>query len=97
MRFLVRITVRLSTDLDPQEQDALLARERARGRDLKAAGTIVDMWRIPGRLANVGIWSAPTATALHAAISSLPVFPWTEVEVTPLADHDLTNDPEGAP
>jgi muconolactone D-isomerase len=96
MRFLVSIAVRLPGDMDAAERDELLGRERARGRELKAAGTILDMWRVAGRLANVGIWSAPTPTALHGAIASLPVFGWTEVDVIPLADHDLTNDPEGA-
>jgi muconolactone D-isomerase len=95
MRFLVDIVVRLPADMDADARADLLARERARGRELKAEGTIVDMWRRPGRLANVGVWSAPTPTALHEALTSLPVFPWTEIEVAPLADHDLTNDPEG--
>jgi muconolactone D-isomerase len=78
------------------ERSALLERERARGLELKDAGAIEDIWRVPGRLANVGIWRAETATALHAAITSLPVWPWTDVSVTPLADHYLTSRPEGA-
>lgn len=77
------------------ERGTLLERERRRGRELREAGLIEDIWRVPGRLANVGIWRAPSATALHEAIVSLPVWPWTEVTVTPLADHHLTTDPEG--
>jgi muconolactone D-isomerase len=78
------------------ERSALLERERTRGLELRDAGAIEDVWRVPGRLANVGIWRAETATALHAAITSLPVWPWTDVSVTPLADHHLTSRPEGA-
>ena len=77
------------------DRSSLLERERQRGRELKQAGVIEDMWRVPGRLANVGIWRAQSATALHEAISSLPVWAWTDVTVTPLADHHLTTTPEG--
>jgi muconolactone D-isomerase len=95
-RFLVQISVSLPPDMPPDERSALLEREGARGRELKQAGIVQDIWRVPGRLANVGIWRTPTATALHEAISSLPVWAWTEVTVTPLADHPLTTDPEGS-
>jgi muconolactone D-isomerase len=93
-RFLVQITVSLPPSMPAAERDALLERERARGRELKAAGTIQDLWRLPGRQANVGVWRADDATELHQALTSLPVWRWTEIAVTPLADHDLTNDPE---
>ncbi|MEJ7696693.1 MAG: muconolactone Delta-isomerase family protein [Candidatus Limnocylindrales bacterium] len=55
--------------------------------ELAAAGTIRRLWRLPGRRANWGIWEAQDATALHAAISSLPFFPYLDVEVIPLAAH----------
>jgi muconolactone D-isomerase len=92
-RFLVRIGVQLPSGMPADERTELLAREQARGRELKAAGTIQDMWRLPGRLANLGVWRAPSATALHEEIISLPVWPWASVEVTALADHYLTTDP----
>jgi muconolactone D-isomerase len=70
-------------------RDELLAAEAARGRELRDAGTILRIWRIPGRTANAGIWSAPDATALHDALTSLPLFAWMSVQVTPLAVHPL--------
>lgn len=94
-RFLVEITVLLPPEMPDAEREALLEREWQRGHELKEAGTIEQIWRVPGQLANVGIWCAPTATALHKAIASLPVWHWTQVEVTPLADHPLTTEPEG--
>jgi muconolactone D-isomerase len=92
MEFLVRIEVNLPPDMDPTARQALLDRESARGRELHEAGTIVRIWRLPGRLANVGVWQAADATALHAALSSLPVFNWTRIEVTALATHYLEQD-----
>jgi muconolactone D-isomerase len=87
MEFLVHIEVRWPGDGDPAEHARLVEAERARARELAAAGTIRRLWRIPGRRANYGLWAAPDATALHDAISSLPFFPWLDVEVTALAEH----------
>ena len=92
MEFLVNIEVGWPADGDPDELDSLTIAERARGTELGAAGTIQRMWRVPGRRANWGIWEADDATALHAAISSLPFFPYLDVEVIPLAAHPT--DPE---
>jgi muconolactone D-isomerase len=47
------------------------------------------MWRVPGRVANVGIWQATDATELHEALASLPLFPYIDARVTPLAQHYL--------
>jgi muconolactone D-isomerase len=86
MEFLVAIDLaRLPADVG----EDLLAAERVRGRELQAARTIERIWRVPGKKANVGIWRAADATELHAAIESLPAFPWMSVTVTPLAAHPL--------
>ncbi len=78
--FLVEIELPQSTS---NERATLLAAAAARGRELRAAGSIVRMWRVPGRRANVGIWSTANASELHEAIS-LPLFPWMDVRVTAL-------------
>ena len=54
-----------------------------RARELVAQGILKRLWQVPGRRANYGLWSADDATALHAAISSLPYFPWLDVDVHP--------------
>lgn len=92
MEFLVNIEVEWPADGDPEELARLTAAERERGAELAAAGVIRRMWRVPGRRANWGVWDAPDATALHAAIASLPFYPYLEVEVVPLAAHPT--DPE---
>ena len=92
MEFLVNIEIRWPADGDPAELARLTTAERARGAELGAAGTIRRMWRVPGRRANWGVWQADDPTALHAAIASLPMFPWCDVTVIPLAAHP--NDPE---
>jgi muconolactone D-isomerase len=92
MQFLVQIRVVLPANLSDEERSALLAAELKRGRELRDAGSIVSIWRIPGALRNVGIWEAADATELHDLISSLPLQPHLEVEVTPLAQHPIDRD-----
>jgi muconolactone D-isomerase len=89
MEFLVRIDTRLPPDLPEPRRSELLRREAERGRALRAAGVLVRIWRVPGRLANVGIWRAATGEELHEALTSLPVWPYAEITVTPLAAHPL--------
>lgn len=89
MRFLVAMDARLPADMDDARVQALLAAELERGRELRAAGTIERIWRVPGAQRNVGIWQVPDADALHAAITSLPLYRWLTVDVTPLATHPV--------
>ena len=52
------------------------------------------LWRIPGRWANWSLYDVADATALHEALTSLPLYPWMDIEVHPLAEHP--NDPPTA-
>lgn len=89
MEFLVQMDTTLPPDLADDERAALLGQEAERGRQLRESGVLRQIWRIPGRLANVAIWSAPTATELHQALTSLPAWRYADITVTPLADHPL--------
>jgi muconolactone D-isomerase len=85
VEFLVHITVTIPQAI----AEEVVAEERRVGVQLRDAGVIRRIWRVPGTTSNVGIWEAPDATALHEALSSLPAFPWARAEVTPLAVHPL--------
>lgn len=87
MEFLVSVEVLWPPDGDPDQRARLVAAEGERAAELAAEGTIKRLWRIPGRWANWGLWEAADATALHEALSSLPLFPWLSVAVHPLAQH----------
>lgn len=91
MEFLVNIEIRWPADADPSERERIFQAELARGRELAEAGLMRRLWRVPGRWANWGVWEAEDAATLHAAISSLPLWPWMDVTVHPLATHP--NDP----
>lgn len=90
MDFLVRVDNTRVYALPAAERDDLIERERARGRELVTEGTIRHFWRLLGAHGNVGIWSAPHADALSEALISLPIWPYADIEVTPLATHPIT-------
>lgn len=87
MEYLVSITVRLPMDFDEARKAELVRAEGQRAKELADRDVIRRLWRVPGGWSNVGIWNADNATKLHEAIASLPLFPWLEVTVTPLARH----------
>lgn len=91
MEFLVAMEVTLPVELSAQDQDRLRNAEADRAAELARSGTLVRLWRLPGRRANWGLWQAADATELHTALSSLPMFPHLDIRVTPLASHP--NDP----
>jgi muconolactone D-isomerase len=91
MEFLVNIQVNWPPDGDPARREELFQAELTRGRELAEAGYMKRLWRVPGQWANWGLWEAPDATALHAALTSLPLWPWMTVQVHALAVHP--NDP----
>lgn len=91
MEFLVSIEFDLPTDLESAELDRLQAAEARQAAVLAADGNLKRIWRVPGRRANWGLWQARDATELHTALTSLPMWPWMEITVHPLAAHG--NDP----
>ncbi|WP_063784449.1 muconolactone Delta-isomerase [Streptomyces sp. SBT349] len=87
MEWLVRTENLLPADTAPAERERLRAAERARAMELRAAGVLTKLWRTPGRRGTVGVYECRDATHLHDTLASLPMFPWMEVTVEPLAVH----------
>jgi muconolactone D-isomerase len=97
VEFLLEIEVKLPSSMDDAQRTRLIEAEHVRGRELAEQGVIQAIWRVPGRFANRAIWSASDATELHAAITSLPLWPYIDVVVTPLATHELGHFCQGLP
>ena len=87
MFFHVRMDVQLPPDLDPATRADLLGRERDRAIELQKAGVWPGLWRIVGEYANISIFDVPSNDELHDILSSLPLFPYMKLQVTPLATH----------
>jgi muconolactone D-isomerase len=95
--YLVEIEIAFPGDYDGAQRSLLLEAERERATSLAAAGVLRAIWRVPGRLANRAIWSVEDATALHDALVSLPLWPYMDVKVIPLATHPVAASCRGLP
>ena len=87
MEFLVRSENRLPAETPAERREELRSAERARAMELRAAGILKRLWRVPGRNATIGLYEAPDPAALHDARVSLPMSPWLDVHVEALAQH----------
>ena len=87
MEFLVRSENRLPAETPPERWEELRTAERARAMELRSAGILKRLWRVPGRNATVGLYEAADAAELHDALMSLPMAPWLDVTVEALAQH----------
>lgn len=92
MEFLARIEQSIPPDMDPDRLAAVKAAEKVRGKELVDAGKLRRIWRIPGRRAVYALYRVDSAEELHEILSSLPLFPWMDIDVTALSAHAL--DPE---
>lgn len=90
MLFLLRIDVSIPADMPQADKDKLRERENARAAELIAEGTMQGIWRIVGRIANNSLWKAETLEILHDKVSSMPMFPYMKIDVTPLINHPMT-------
>ncbi|NYF13889.1 muconolactone D-isomerase [Pseudoclavibacter sp. JAI123] len=87
--YLVNIKIEWPRDLPAQTIHELSVAERQMAATLADAGTLVRMWRVPGRRENWGLWRAADATELHGILSALPVWPYMDLTVHPLAKHPV--------
>jgi len=87
MLFHVRMDVDLPPDLDPATRSDLVSREKARAIELQQTGVWPGLWRIVGEYANFSIFDVKSNDELHNLLSSLPLFPYLKIHVTPLATH----------
>jgi len=90
--FLVENRVALPPEMPEDQRRRLLEEEYERARELLGRGVIERIWRIPGGLRNVGVWRVADANELHEVLASLPLAPWLESTVTPLARHPVEAD-----
>ena len=87
MLFHARMEVKLPPDMPADQAAELKAREKDISQALQRAGKWPHLWRIAGRYANISILDVADADELHALLSSLPLFPYMDIVVTPLARH----------
>ena len=87
MLYCVRMDVRVPHGIDSEYFERLKAEEKARAQELQRAGKWPHLWRVAGQYANISILDVANHDELHALLSSLPLFPFMDIVVTPLARH----------
>jgi len=87
MLFQVEMDVRLPHDFPAEKVEALKQAERARAQELQRAGIWRHLWRVAGRYSNVSIFDVSGPQDLHDILSSLPLFPFMDMRITPLCRH----------
>lgn len=93
MRFLVQMEVDVPHDADREEIDKLKAAERHRAQQLQGEGRWVHLWRVVGRYANVSVFDVGSHEELHELLTTLPMWPFLAVTVTPLTGHPSALEP----
>ena len=87
MLFQIEMDVRLPHDFAAEKVEGLKQTERARAQELQRAGIWRHLWRVAGRYSNVSIFDVSGPQDLHDILSSLPLFPFMDMRITPLCRH----------
>ena len=87
MLFHVRMDVHIPLDLDPDVRAEVVAREKAYSQELQRSGKWPHIWRIAGEYSNFSVLDVSGNDELHEVLSGLPLFPYMDIHVTPLATH----------
>lgn len=87
MLYLVEMTVTIPHDLKPDVATKLKNDEKALAQELQRSGKWRHLWRVAGRYANVSVFDVSSHDELHEILSALPLVPYLDIRVTPLARH----------
>jgi muconolactone D-isomerase len=87
MLFHVTMVVRIPHDVDTEKIRQLGAQEHERAKELQLQRKWLHLWRVAGKYENISLFDVESPAELHEILSSLPLRPFMEVEVTALCQH----------
>ncbi len=87
MKYLVHMDVNIPADLPADAAAEIKAREKAYSQELQRSGKWPEIWRVVGEYANYSIFDVDSNDELHEILQSLPLFPYMDISVVPLAKH----------
>ncbi len=87
MLYLVHMIVDIPDSLPAEEAARIKAEEKAYSQDLQRSGKWPHIWRVVGQYANYSVFDVESNEDLHNLLSALPLFPYMQISVTPLATH----------
>lgn len=87
MLYHVEMTVNLPSGMSAETAADIKAREKRYAQELQRSGKWVHLWRVVGRYANISIFDVGDHDELDRLLAGLPLFPYMDIRVTPLARH----------
>lgn len=87
MLFLVHMQVNIPDTIPAERADRLKADEKALAQQLQQSGKWRHLWRVVGQYANYSVFDVESNDEMHQLLMSLPLYPFMQIEVTPLAQH----------
>ena len=87
MLYLVRMDVKIPHDLPADVAAEIKAREKAYSQQLQHDGRRPHIWPVVGDYANYSVFDVASNDELHELLQGLPLFPYMDIQVTPLARH----------
>lgn len=87
MLFLAQMEVVIPHDADPELVEQRKQAEKERAQQLQREGKWRHLWRVAGRYANVSVLDVGSHEELHELLSTLPLFPYLDITLTPLTRH----------
>jgi muconolactone D-isomerase len=87
MLYHVQMDVQVPHDMEADRFELLKAQEKARAQELQRQGKWRHLWRVAGQYSNISVFDVADHDELHAMLSTLPLFPFMVIQVTPLARH----------
>lgn len=87
-------------ELDPKKGDPdafadLAKKETQVSLSYQREGVVTDIWRVVGRYANYSVYDVDSNDELHRRLTSLPLYPYMDIRVTPLAVHPSSLEAHG--
>jgi muconolactone D-isomerase len=87
MLFHVVMNVRVPQGFDPEKLKQLQVEEHERAKELQLQGKWLHLWRVAGKYTNISVFEVESPAEFHEILSSLPLYPFLEVEVAALCHH----------
>ena len=87
MLYHVQMTVTIPHDIDADYINEVKTKEKAYSQELQRQGKWVYIWRVVGKYQNISLFDVDSHAELHDILSNLPLFPYMQIEVTPLCKH----------
>ena len=87
MLYMVEMIVKIPHTLPAEVVAEIKAKEKAYSQQLQREGRWPHLWRVVGEYANYSVFDVASNDELHQLLSGLPLFPYMDIHVTPLASH----------